>query len=134
MIGGGIFPRTALVLGPLLPAARITIVDRAPAHLESARAQIAAAGLAERVTFEVGTFDAKSPLTCDLLVLPLAFRGDRRRVYCRPPARLAAIHDWAWRTAGASRTARVSLLPKRINLVVDSSAPSRPGASSAPAP
>jgi hypothetical protein len=119
VIGGGLFPRTALALGPLLPQARFTIVDRSVAHIEAARAQIGAAGLATRVTFEVGTFDAQRPGACDLLVLPLAFRGDRSPFYRHPPARLVAIHDWGWRRPRATRSARVSLLPKRINLVVD---------------
>jgi len=89
------------------------------AHLVPAQQQIADAGLASRVTFEVGSFDAERPGACDLLVLPLAFRGDRTRFYGRPPARLTAIHDWAWRAPPAVRGVRVSLLPKRINLVVD---------------
>ncbi len=118
VIGGGLFPRTAMVLGPVLPLARFTIVDRAAAHVASARAQLAAAGLADRVTFEIGDFDAERAGACDLLVLPLAFRGDRARFYLRPPARLVAIHDWGWRTPRATRSARVSRLPKRINLVV----------------
>ena len=121
MIGGALFPRTALVLGPLLPEARFTIVDRAAAHVEGARRQIADAGLAPRVHFEVGSFDAARPGACDLLVLPLAFRGDRAVFYRRPPAPLVAVHDWGWRAPGAARSARVSLLPKRINLVIASS-------------
>ncbi|HXU05371.1 MAG TPA: fatty acid desaturase [Polyangia bacterium] len=117
VIGGGLFPRTALVLGPLLPNARFTIVDRAAAHVDSARRQIADAGLSERVTFEVGSFAADGLRGCDLLVLPLAFRGERLRFYRQPPARLVAIHDWGWRATTAARSARVSLLPKRLNLV-----------------
>ena len=117
VIGGALFPRTALVLGPLLPQARFTIVDRAAAHVAGARRQIAAAGLAERVSFEIGSFDAGQPQDCDLLVLPLAFRGDRAGLYRHPPAPLVAIHDWGWHAPAAARGARVPLLPKRINLV-----------------
>jgi fatty acid desaturase len=118
VIGGALFPRTALALGPLLPQARFTIIDRAAAHVASARKQIALAGLAERVAFEIGSFDAiHPPQPCDLLVLPLAFRGERARYYRRPPAPLVAIHDWAWRSPASVRSARVLLLPKRINLV-----------------
>ena len=43
IIGGGLFPRTALVLARLLPDARLTIVDAVPAHLEHARAFLAPA-------------------------------------------------------------------------------------------
>ena len=117
VVGGALFPRTALALGPLLPQARFTIVDRAAAHVAGARRQIAAAGLSERVSFEVGSFDAGQPQDCDLLVLPLAFRGERARLYRHPPAPLVAIHDWGWHAPAAARGARVSLLPKRINLV-----------------
>ena len=117
VIGGALFPRTALALGPLLPQARFTIVDRAAAHVAGAWRQIAAAGLSERVAFEVGSFDADQPQDCDLLVLPLAFRGERARLYRHPPAPLVAIHDWGWHAPAATRGARVPLLPKRINLV-----------------
>lgn len=117
VIGGALFPRTALALGPLLPQARFTIVDRAAAHVDGARRQIAAAGLSERVAFEIGSFDGGQPQDCDLLVLPLAFRGDRAGLYRHPPAPLVAIHDWGWHAPAAARGARVPLLPKRINLV-----------------
>ena len=38
IIGGGLYPRTALVLARLLPDARLTLVDAVPAHLDRARA------------------------------------------------------------------------------------------------
>ena len=121
VIGGALFPRTVLALAPLLPHAHFTIVDRAAAHIAAARGQIARAGLADRVSFEIGSFDSASVpdrrRACDLLVLPLAFRGERARFYRDPPARLVAIHDWAWHAPAAARGAHVRLLPKRINLV-----------------
>ncbi len=117
VIGGALFPRTTLALGPLLPHAQFTIVDRAAAHVASARRQIEQAGLSDRVAFEVGSFEGDHRLACDLLVLPLAYRGERARCYQHPPAPLVAIHDWAWHAPAAVRGARVPLLPKRINLV-----------------
>jgi hypothetical protein len=117
VVGGALFPRTVLALGTLLPYARFTIVDRAAAHVAGARRQITAAGLSDRVAFEVGSFDPRQRPGCDLLVLPLAFRGERARVYRHPPAPLVAIHDWGWHAPPAARGARVALLPKRINLV-----------------
>ena len=126
VIGGALFPRTVLALAPLLPHAHFTIVDRAAAHIAAARGEIARAGLADRVSFEIGSFaiDSFACATapdqrpaCDLLVLPLAFRGERARFYRDPPARLVAIHDWAWHAPAAARGAPVRLLPKRINLV-----------------
>jgi hypothetical protein len=55
----------------------------------------------------------------DLVVVPLAFRGDRRRFYESPPAPRVAIHDWIWRRpTGPSR--RISfLLLKRLNLTAN---------------
>ena len=38
IVGGGLFPRTALILRELLPAAHLTIVDSNPRNLETARA------------------------------------------------------------------------------------------------
>ena len=38
IVGGGLFPRTALILRELLPAAHLTIVDSDPRNLETARA------------------------------------------------------------------------------------------------
>jgi hypothetical protein len=110
IVGGGLFPRTALVLAELLPHARLTIVDAVPAHLERARAF-----LDERtVRLVAGVYPAGA--AADLVVIPLAFRGDRAALYRRPPARWLVVHDWLWRPRG--RSAVVSpLLLKRLNLV-----------------
>jgi hypothetical protein len=96
------------------------VVERAARHVVPARALLGRLGLADRVTFEVGEHRAGTPVACDLLVLPLAFRGDRRRCYDHPPAPLVAVHDWIWRRSqrGPAFSARVSLLLlKRLNLV-----------------
>jgi hypothetical protein len=72
--------------------------------------------LDDRVAFVHGAFDASDRSDADLLVIPLDFRGDRTRVYRRPPARAVIIHDWIW--ASAPTGVRVSwLLLKRLNLV-----------------
>src|SRR5207247_492273 len=52
----------------------------------------------------------------DLLVIPLAYVGDRRAVYENPPARHVIVHDWIWRRCGKSEVVS-ELLLKRINLV-----------------
>jgi hypothetical protein len=123
IIGGGLFPRTALVLARLLPDARLTLVDAVPAHLAQARAFLeegphAHAHAHIHIRYVSGVFDAASCAPApDLLVVPLAFRGERARFYREPPAALVAVHDWMWRVRGC-RGARVSfLLAKRINLV-----------------
>jgi hypothetical protein len=110
IVGGGLFPRTALVLAQLLPGARLTIVDAVPAHLERARAFLAGV----QVRFVPGVYTGAA--AADLVVIPLAYRGDRARLYRQPPAHWLAVHDWLWRRRG--RSALVSpLLLKRLNLV-----------------
>jgi hypothetical protein len=113
IVGGGLFPRTALVLADLLPAARLTILDAQPAHLERARAFL---GPVTAVRFVAARFEA-SAAGADLLVVPLAFRGDRARLYRDPPAPLVVVHDWLWRVRGASGRPVSLLLMKRLNLV-----------------
>jgi len=111
IVGGGLFTRTALILRRLLPDATLTVVDTNAANLETARTFLDA-----RVAFVNATYDAALADPADLVVIPLAFIGDRARLYSTPPARHVLVHDWIWSSWGES--ARVSwLLAKRINLV-----------------
>jgi hypothetical protein len=111
IVGGGLYPRSTLILRRLLPDATLTIVEAKPEHLE-----IAATFLSGDVELEHRLFDAAVPEPADLVVIPLAFIGDRDRVYRHPPAKLTVVHDWMWRPRGHG--ARVSwLLLKRLNLV-----------------
>lgn len=112
IVGGGLYPRTALILGELLPGARITIIDESPGNLEQARATLSGAG----VEFVQARYAATDACDCDLLVIPLAFSGDRTAIYAHPPAPWVLVHDWIWRRRGASRIVSLLLL-KRINLV-----------------
>jgi hypothetical protein len=52
----------------------------------------------------------------DLIVIPLAFSGDRGAVYRRPPAPLVIVHDWMWRRRGRGCLISAALL-KRLNVV-----------------
>ena len=52
----------------------------------------------------------------DLLIIPLAFEGDRSAIYQRPPARHVVVHDWLWRQRGVGVVISWMLL-KRLNLV-----------------
>jgi len=111
IVGGGLFPRTALVLRKLLPRATIAIVDARQEHLDIARDFLGSA-----VELRQEFFDGTSRDDADLVVVPLSFIGNRRAVYANPPARAVAVHDWIWRTRPDG--ARVSwLLLKRLNLV-----------------
>ena len=52
----------------------------------------------------------------DLVVLPLAFDGDRDAIYAHPPAPVVVVHDWIWRRRGEGYVVSFLLL-KRLNLV-----------------
>ena len=112
IVGGGLFPRTALIVRRLLPHARITIVDASLPNLDRARAILQD----DAIAFVHAQFVADVPLTCDVVVLPLSFDGDRAAVYARPPAATLIVHDWIWRKRGTTRVVSPLLL-KRVNLV-----------------
>lgn len=118
IVGGGLFPRTALILSRLLPRARLTIVEAVPAHVARARRFLAgtAATFVEGRLGE-GLAGWRAAVSTDLLVLPLAFRGDRARFYRQPPSPLVVIHDWLWRARGTAGVAVSRTLLKRLNLV-----------------
>jgi hypothetical protein len=114
IVGGGLFPRSALVLAELLPRARLTIVEAVPAH--AARAAGFLEGVAPgRVRLVNGVY-APAEARADLVVVPLAFRGDRAALYRRPPARLVAVHDYIWRDRGDRGVVVSWWLFKRLNL------------------
>ncbi len=111
IIGGGLFPRTALIVRRVYPAARLTIVDSNPRHLEIARAF-----LGGDVVTIAANYEPLHAAGADLVVVPLALVGDRQSFYERPPAPAVLVHDWVWRRRGNG--ARVSwLLLKRMNLI-----------------
>jgi len=119
IVGGGLFPRTALVLRDLLPHAHLTLVDSSEAHLERARGFLDGSVAFVNAHFANRQINLKSEicnLKCDLMVFPLSFDGDRTAVYEHPPARAVIVHDWLWRACGVSRIVSLLLL-KRINLV-----------------
>jgi hypothetical protein len=112
IVGGGLFPRTALVVRELAPHADIVVIDASRKHLDTARGV-----LGESVEFRHARFSAgDSARDVDLLIIPLAFRGDRRALYAEPPAPAVIVHDWLWRRHGHGRRVSIALL-KRVNLV-----------------
>ncbi|PYP90166.1 MAG: hypothetical protein DMF61_00185 [Blastocatellia bacterium AA13] len=112
IIGGGLFPRTALILGRLLPESTLTIVDQNHLNLETARRF-----LPKRSFFINERWEPNNPGQFDLLVVPLAFEGDRASIYSDPPAKFVLVHDWLWRRRGVGTIVSLLLL-KRLNLVV----------------
>ena len=112
IVGGGLFPRTALILGKLSPEAYLTIVDAKRDHLT-----VAQSFLSDQVELREQFFDPRTDDGGDLVVIPLSFIGNRQEVYGNPPARAALVHDWMWNRQGTG--VRVSwLLLKRLNLVM----------------
>jgi Fatty acid desaturase len=111
VVGGGLFPRTLLVLRRLLPSAEITLLDCDADNLETARRF-----LPEGVGCIHAWYDPALVAGFDLVVFPLAFRGDREAVYRRPPAPRVVVHDWLWHRRGTGAVVSPWLL-KRLNLV-----------------
>jgi hypothetical protein len=111
IVGGGLFPRSAIVVDRILPQADVTIVDADDDNLETARPF-----LRSTVHLVHTRFVGPASTATDLLVVPLAYDGSRQQLYSSPPARLVLIHDWIWRVR--ARGVVVSwLLLKRLNLV-----------------
>jgi hypothetical protein len=112
IVGGGLFPRTALILRDLLPGSRLVIIDADADNLQTARTMIG--GAAEyvhrryRASEEAGDFD--------LVVIPLSLDEGRDAIYEHPPAKAVLVHDWLWRARGESAVVSAVLL-KRLNLV-----------------
>jgi hypothetical protein len=111
VIGGGMFPRTAILLRRWIPDAAITIVDASAAHIDTAKSF-----LPSNVDSEVRLFDSAVSEDADLIVIPLSFIGDRGAIYRNPPSRQVLVHDWIWSRHGRSAIVSVLLL-KRINLI-----------------
>jgi hypothetical protein len=111
VVGGGLFPRTALILGRLLPQATIALIDLSAENLAVARPFVG-----HEVEYVNKQFDPAEPCLFDMLVIPLSFVGDRRVIYKLPPVPSVMVHDWIWRRRGKSVVISWLLL-KRLNLV-----------------
>jgi hypothetical protein len=110
-VGGGLFPRTALILRELLPATHLTIVDSNASNLETARTF-----LGETIEYRNERYTDGGSLDCDLMVIPLCLDGDREAIYRDPPSGAVLVHDWIWRRRGRGTIISAVLL-KRLNLV-----------------
>lgn len=115
VVGGGLFPRTALALAATWPKVQVTVIEADADHLERARAILADHGL-DRVRLVHGRWSPGDVGEHDLVILPLAFVGDRDAAYAAAgPPRL--IHDWIGRPRGRAGTVVAWWLGKRLNLV-----------------
>jgi Fatty acid desaturase len=112
VVGGGLFPRTVLILQRLLPQARVVVIDASADNITRARGF-----LDKDVDFINARYDSRQHAGFDLLVIPLSFVGDRASLYRHPPASAVVIHDWIWRRHRTTSVISVFLL-KRLNLVL----------------
>jgi hypothetical protein len=110
IVGGGLFPRTALVLLRLLPRARLVLIDDQAEHLRQAQARLLREGTEpDRVQCRNERFCPRQHRDVDLLILPLGYRGDRAALYRIAPGDPPRIlHEWLWsrrpaRAAGAAQ-------------------------------
>lgn len=111
IVGGGLYPRTLIILERLLPEAKIVVIDRSAANIQIARKLVKS-----NATFLNQTYAPALVHDMDLVVIPLSFVGDREAIYRSPPGQAVLIHDWLWRRRGFSTIVSCFLL-KRLNLV-----------------
>jgi hypothetical protein len=112
IVGGGLFPRTLLILERLLPQARFVVIDQSAANIQKARSMVNG-----DAKFIHETYAPSLVESADLVVIPLSFVGDREAIYREPPARALVVHDWLWHKRGQSAVVSLFLL-KRLNLVL----------------
>ncbi|HEV8604574.1 MAG TPA: fatty acid desaturase [Tepidisphaeraceae bacterium] len=111
VVGGGLFPRSLIVLKRIYPTAEILAIEGSHPHIEIARRFVE-----PDVQFVNEWFDPHHHHDFDLLVIPLAYLGSRDEIYQNPPTQRVLIHDWIWRRLGPGAIVSILLL-KRINLV-----------------
>lgn len=111
IVGGALFPRTALIMTQLFPHAEITIIDSSSRHIDCARPF-----LGQSIQWVHSSFNPLEHRGFDLLCVPLAYNGSRAAIYDNAPARRVLVHDWIWRMRGCGAAVSWFLL-KRINLI-----------------
>jgi hypothetical protein len=125
VIGGGLFPRTAIVLRRLLPEVGLTLIDARAEHLAIAQRHLQRLGIGARgIEWRQGFYPDQTGTLADfdLVVMPLALVGDRRALYDADAGPPRLIHDWAWRRRGQSGTMVSLLMLKRLNLALPAAA------------
>ncbi|HEX2877444.1 MAG TPA: fatty acid desaturase [Polyangiaceae bacterium] len=118
IIGGGLFPRTALVLQRVLPGAELTIVDRSEDSLRIAREFLRARGLDEGgLRFQHAAFAPQLAAAYDVVVVPLAYVGDRSLLRSIGPGRQLVVHEWVWQRSSRHSVVISYFLLKRLSLL-----------------
>ncbi|MFO0744246.1 MAG: fatty acid desaturase [Myxococcota bacterium] len=121
IVGGGLFPRSVRVFRALAPEARLAVVDAAADHLERARRSLAdddaEPDAGPPIAWTVGRWSASEPAPdCDLVVVPLAFRGARAELM-RPGPVARLVHTWLWTRTPHPRARVAWWLLKQVVLV-----------------
>lgn len=111
IVGGGLFPRTAIALRRIMPEAELTVIDSSQRNLLAARRRVG-----DCVHWIHDWYDPQRHVGFDVVVIPLAYVGDREALYVQPPAPAVLIHDWMWRRRRRGVVISYWLL-KRLNLV-----------------
>ncbi len=111
IVGGGLFPRSAILLRERFPGAVITVLDQDARHLAAAAPLLPPDVVVRHAVLRPG-----DRLDADLVVLPLALRGARAGFLAAPPAPCLLMHDWWWRGIGEGRVV-AWWLGKRVRLL-----------------
>jgi len=114
IVGGGLFPRTVMVLQRLLPGRRLVVIDASAENLAIADRELVRESARSNVELRHARFDGEVADELDLVVVPLAFVGDRAAIYRSKKPTL--VHDWIWRARGEGTPIAWWLL-KRLNVV-----------------
>ena len=114
VVGGALFPRTALLLKEIVPSAFVTVIDSNEKHIDIAHGFLNGSVRYEHRMFE----SAGATDEYDLVVIPLSYVGDREQLYREPPARALLVQDWLWCRRGHATSTISWLLLKRLNLVL----------------
>jgi hypothetical protein len=115
IVGGGMFPRTALILQRLVPDAELILIEARQDRLQRAKGWLSDEIKCVRM-FCTATNLFEFADEADLVIVPLALRGHKAEFYEYPPAPYVLVHDWIWRSRGQSVVLSWLLL-KRLNMV-----------------
>ncbi len=119
VVGGGLFPRTVLVLQKIVPDCRLVVIDASSENIERARRYLRVHGIpTSAIEFVASRYDHRQCLDLDLVVIPLAFVGNRSSLYGGRPGPPLIVHDWLWHTRGDTGAVISYWLLKRINLIL----------------
>jgi hypothetical protein len=117
IVGGGLFPRSLLLLSRAFPRASFSVIDKSADNVARARRFLEARSIAsDRVEFQVAAFDPLRHAGFDLVVTPLAFVGSASALETLGAHTPLLRHDWIWRRSGEASAVVSWLLFKRMNL------------------